>query len=130
MNDRVLKAVHVQSRAFYEGIASSAEAYAAIDRVAYHFSNYYTGVLNETRELFDRLVDSYISEDVDNRRQLNYEAQEMVKQLKRGPYSGEDFFRLQVSGNGQTRHINITPEQLRSLAMLLDQDAPPSAFEV
>lgn len=61
---------------------------------------------------------------------MNYAANEMVRQLERGPLPGEDFFRVKVTGNGETRWVNITPAQLRSFAMILDQDAPPSAFEV
>ena len=53
---------------------------------------------------------------------FNYAATEMLEQFKRGPYEGEDFFRMQVSGNGKTRWVNISPAALVRIATILDQE--------
>lgn len=51
-----------------------------------------------------------------------YRFTELRNQLNRGTYEGEDFFRLQVTGNGKTRWINITGRQLAAIALLLGRD--------
>lgn len=51
-----------------------------------------------------------------------YAASEIERQLERGPYPGEDFYRLQVSGNGQTKHVNITTAQLTKIAAILREE--------
>lgn len=51
-----------------------------------------------------------------------YRMIEMRNQLKRGPYPGEDFFRLQVTGKGETRVINISGDQLQKIALILGED--------
>jgi uncharacterized protein (AIM24 family) len=50
-----------------------------------------------------------------------YAAYELFEQLKRGPYEGEDFFRLRVTGNGETKTVNVTPGQLHEIARILDR---------
>ena len=50
---------------------------------------------------------------------MPYAASEVVRQLDRGPYPGEDFYRLRVSGNGETKAVNITPAQLVAIAHVL-----------
>ena len=39
-----------------------------------------------------------------------YAADQLRQILIAGPSEGEDFFRLQVSGNGSSNHVNITPD--------------------
>lgn len=56
---------------------------------------------------------------------------EMLAQLARGTAAGEDFYRLQVSGEGRTKHVNITPAELAGIAEVLTEtgDLPvPCAF--
>lgn len=50
---------------------------------------------------------------------MKYAAQELHEQLKRGPHEGEDFFRLQVTGKGASRWVNITPEMLVGIIEVL-----------
>lgn len=49
-----------------------------------------------------------------------YAADQLRQILIAGPSEGEDFFRLQVSGNGSSNHVNITPDQLKLIARILD----------
>jgi triacylglycerol esterase/lipase EstA (alpha/beta hydrolase family) len=49
-----------------------------------------------------------------------YAAFEMLEQLKRGPYPGEDFYRLRVTGDGSTKTVNVTADQLERIAAILD----------
>ena len=49
----------------------------------------------------------------------SYAAREIRRILDLGPYPGEDFYRLKVSGNGATPHVNVTPEQLEAIAAIL-----------
>jgi hypothetical protein len=53
----------------------------------------------------------------------NYAAQAIRDQIERGPYPGEDFFRLKVTGNRETHWVNVTPKQLEAIAAILDNDA-------
>jgi hypothetical protein len=53
----------------------------------------------------------------------NYAATELREQLERGPSPDEDFFRLNVTGNGRTNWVNITPEQLAGIVALLEGTA-------
>jgi hypothetical protein len=53
--------------------------------------------------------------------ELTYAASEIQRQLERGPYEGEDFFRLKVSGDGQTKTVNITPAQLAEIVEVLNR---------
>lgn len=45
-----------------------------------------------------------------------YRARELRRVLERGPFPGEDFFRLKVTGNRESRWINVTAEQLDAIA--------------
>jgi hypothetical protein len=49
----------------------------------------------------------------------SYAARELQRQLDRGPYPGEDFFRLKVTGDGGTPHVNVTPDQLAAIVAVL-----------
>lgn len=49
-----------------------------------------------------------------------YAASEIYRQLERGPFDGEDFFRLKVSGLTTTKWVNVTREQLEKIAAILD----------
>ena len=51
-----------------------------------------------------------------------YTRTELREQLARGPFEGEDFFRLQVSGNGQTKHLNISPAELAAIVEAVEYD--------
>jgi hypothetical protein len=53
--------------------------------------------------------------------ELTYAASEMQRQLDRGPYAGEDFFRIKASGNGETHHVNVTPAQLAEIVEVLNR---------
>lgn len=64
MNERVLHVTNEQADAFYEGRVSSAEAFAAIDRVSGSAWNWYPGVLNDTREHFQARVDFRLDADL------------------------------------------------------------------
>lgn len=60
---------------------------------------------------------------------MTYAATEIQGLLKRGPHAGEDFFRMKVTGNGETRWVNITPAQLASIgAVLNDQDEAQKVY--
>lgn len=120
MNDRVLNAVHANARAYYEGRLSSDEAFRAIDVVAQSVFNYYPSVTNETRELFDNLVEAFISEDVDRHRHETY-ASRMLRELRdAGTQPDEDFYRMKVTGNGESKWFNITPAQLDALIPIFE----------
>lgn len=60
----------------------------------------------------------------------NYAANELREQLARGPHAGEDFFRLNVSGNGRSNWVNITPEQLAGIVAVLETDDPAMSRKV
>jgi hypothetical protein len=49
----------------------------------------------------------------------SYAADQLRRILDAGPSPGEGFFRLQVTGNGASNWVNITPEQLAGLVELL-----------
>jgi hypothetical protein len=51
-----------------------------------------------------------------------YAATEIRGLLERGPYPGEDFFRLKVTGNGETRWLNVSAEQLGAFAAQIERD--------
>jgi hypothetical protein len=119
MNHRVTQAVKQNARAFYEGTKSSQEAYDAIDTVANHFSNYYSGILNETRLLFDSLVDSFISEDVDEHRHETYASRELRR--VRDTNNADEGFRLKVTGGADgTKWVNVTPAQMDALIRVFE----------
>ena len=54
-----------QANAWYVGKVSSVEAYRAIDQVALSAFNWFPGILDRTREEFDRQVARRIDADVD-----------------------------------------------------------------
>ncbi len=58
---------------------------------------------------------------------MEYAASEIQRQFERGPYPGEDFFRLKVTGKGESRWVDVAPEQLADIVALLDTTAevPP-----
>lgn len=39
--------------------------------------------------------------------------------LEAGPFPGEDFYRLKVTGNGETHWMNVSPDQLAAIARVL-----------
>lgn len=51
-----------------------------------------------------------------------YARTELREQLKRGPQPDEDFFRLQVSGDGQTKTLNVSPDELARIIEAIDFD--------
>lgn len=51
----------------------------------------------------------------------NHAARELRRLYECGPYPGEDFHRLKVTGNGESRWLNITPAQLKVIAGMLDE---------
>jgi hypothetical protein len=113
--------VQEQANAMYDGVISSADAFAVIDRAALSSWNYYDGILNDAHAAFQRQLDRRIDAALAAEQQPveSYEAKELRKQLVRGPYAGEDFFRLKVTGNGESRWINVTREQLDAIATVL-----------
>lgn len=58
-----------------------------------------------------------------------YAASELRRQAQRGSYEGEDFFRLQVTGNGKTKWLNITQEQLAAIATLVDEEEESPTYK-
>jgi hypothetical protein len=52
-----------------------------------------------------------------------YAASELLDTLRAGPYADEDFHRLQVTGKLSSKWVNITPDQLRRIATILDEEA-------
>jgi hypothetical protein len=55
-----------QALAFYRGEVSSAEAFSTIDRVCASPFNWYSGILNDTREAFDFAVSTIIAAESPN----------------------------------------------------------------
>lgn len=53
---------------------------------------------------------------------MSYPASEIRALLARGSVEGEDFYRLKVTGNGETKWVNVSPEQLATIAAILDED--------
>lgn len=45
------------------------------------------------------------------------------EQLKRGPHPEEDFFRLKVTGDGETKWLNISPDDLRRIVDVIEFNA-------
>ena len=52
----------------------------------------------------------------------DYRFTELYNQLKRGPHPDEDFFRLQIQGEGKTNWINISTMQLCQIALIVGRD--------
>lgn len=57
-----------------------------------------------------------------------YAKDELTRQLERGPYAGEDFFRLQVTGDGATKHLNISRAELAAIRDAVSGDLIVGAF--
>lgn len=51
----------------------------------------------------------------------SYAASQVRELLARGPAEDEDFYRLKVTGAGETNWVNVTPDQLRAIERALDQ---------
>jgi hypothetical protein len=51
----------------------------------------------------------------------NYTAGQIQDQLERGLYEGEDFFRLKVTGDGESHWVNVTPKQLAEIVEVLNR---------
>lgn len=64
MNDRTHIVILEQANRFYAGEASSLDAFRAIDAIANSTWNWYPGVLNDTRALFDHHVSELITTDL------------------------------------------------------------------
>ena len=120
MNERVTTVVREQADAFYEGRVSSVEAFAAIDQVADSAFNWYPGILNDVREAFDLRVQANIDRDVDDHRHETYQSRELRRLRDAGTQPDEDFFRMKLTGNGETRWINITPAQMDALIRVFE----------
>jgi hypothetical protein len=120
MNERVAHVVRQQADAFYEGTASSVEAFAAIDAVANNAWNWYPAILNDTRQAFDLRVAANIDRDVDEHRHETYQSRELRRVRDAGTQSDEGFFRMKLTGNGETRWINITPAQMDALIRVFE----------
>ena len=55
----------------------------------------------------------------------SYAASELQRLLVAGPHPDEDFFRLKVTGNGSTKWVNISLQQLAAIHQLLTTDPEP-----
>jgi hypothetical protein len=51
----------------------------------------------------------------------DYARREIERQLERGPQPDEGFYRLKVTGVGETRWINVTPDRLARIAAVLSE---------
>lgn len=51
----------------------------------------------------------------------SYRHDEVKRVLDNGPNQGEDFYRLQIRGQNQTRWLNISHEEADMIAALLDE---------
>jgi hypothetical protein len=120
MNERVSKIVRDSAAAFYEGRVNSAEAYAAIDRVANSAWNWYDGVLNDTREAFDNLVDEFISADVDTHRQETFASTQLRWVRDEQPEAAPNFsFKVRGEYN-ETKWLTLTPAQMDALIRVME----------
>lgn len=59
----------------------------------------------------------------------DYAASEVRALLKRGTQPDEDFFRMKITGNGETMWVNITPAQLEVIGIIVDDAAMVRAVE-
>lgn len=118
MNGRVIQVVREAADAYYDGRMSSQEAYATIDRVANSAWNWYNGVLNETRQAFDKRIGERIDADVDSWGD-NYLVRELTRLRDAGTHPDEDFFRMKFTGNGETKWLNVTPAQYDAILTAL-----------
>lgn len=51
-----------------------------------------------------------------------YAAREVLDQVWRGPYPGEDFHRLKVTGDRESKWLSVSPRVLEGLARLIEMD--------
>jgi hypothetical protein len=51
----------------------------------------------------------------------------LEQMLMAGPYPGEDFHRMKITGNGETSWINIKPSQLATIVALIEEDSNVAA---
>ena len=51
-----------------------------------------------------------------------YAAREIEKLTERGPSAGEDFYRLKMTGTGETRWVNVTPAQADAIRDVLEPE--------
>lgn len=54
----------------------------------------------------------------------SYHATEVHRVIESGPATGDDFFRLRVSGAETSKHLNVSAEQLRRIAAILGEESP------
>lgn len=66
MNENVSQVIAQEALAFYRGDHSSDSAFYIIDDTALSVWNYYAGIINDTREVFDIFVGLLIDFDVDD----------------------------------------------------------------
>lgn len=54
---------------------------------------------------------------------MTYYATAQVRALlNRGPHADEDFFRVKITGDGETRWFNVSSEMLEQFAQILESD--------
>lgn len=58
--------------------------------------------------------------------QYDYYRRSITDVLAAGPMRGEDFYRVRVLGHEDSKHLNISEDQLRVLADVMDETNPPS----
>jgi hypothetical protein len=51
-----------------------------------------------------------------------YITQALTRILAVGPYPGEEYFRIKVTGNGETHWMNICPSELQAIIRALDTE--------
>lgn len=47
---------------------------------------------------------------------MTYAESEIRRLLERGTQPDEDFYRMKLTGNGETKWVNVTPEQAEKIA--------------
>lgn len=57
---------------------------------------------------------------------IPYAASMLVDMLEDGPYKGEDFYRVKVTGNGETKWFNVSPAQITAFAEIMNADDAPT----
>lgn len=58
--------------------------------------------------------------------EYDYYRKEITDVIEAGPQKDEDFFRVKVFGKTDSKHLNVTADQLRTLADAMDETNPPS----
>lgn len=110
-------AVALELRSYPEG-----QEFSSLVEVAEYV--YDNGIMTEDETGADYLGDFHFAPCVTlpvevTEPERSYASSEMVRIYEAGPSEGEDFFRLQVTGNGASKHVNITPDQLAAISELL-----------